>query len=115
MLPLRVYVGFLTIGCSLTIRRVENQQRKYEFSCFISGLQNLNVSIKLYRKIKLSKMMPERIDQLDVLAAMRDVLEWFKPALSYIEGAKQGVKRGYQIAINAALRRVVEDEAKWAG
>ena len=36
-----------------------------------------------------------------------DVLEWFK--------AKQGGKRGYQTAINAALRKVVEDEMKRAG
>ena len=31
-----------------------------------------------------------------------DVLEWFK--------AKQGGKRGCQTEINAALRRIVEDE-----
>ena len=36
-----------------------------------------------------------------------DVLEWFK--------AKQGGKRGYQTAINAALRKVVEDEMKLGG
>ena len=44
-----------------------------------------------------------------------DVLEWFKPVLSSVEGAKQGGKRGYQTAINAALRRAVEDEMKRAG
>jgi uncharacterized protein (DUF4415 family) len=33
-----------------------------------------------------------------------DVLEWFK--------AKQGGARGYQTAINAALRKVVEDEMR---
>ena len=44
-----------------------------------------------------------------------DMLEWFKPVLSDVEGAKQGGKRGYQTAINAALRRVVEDEVKQAG
>lgn len=36
-----------------------------------------------------------------------DVLEWFK--------AKQGGARGYQTAINAALRKVVEEEMKKAG
>jgi uncharacterized protein (DUF4415 family) len=36
-----------------------------------------------------------------------DVLEWFK--------AKQGGARGYQTAINAALRKVVEDEMRKAG
>ena len=44
-----------------------------------------------------------------------DVLDCFKPVLSIVEGAKQGGKRGYQTAINAALRRVVEDEMKRAG
>ena len=36
-----------------------------------------------------------------------DVLEWFK--------AKQGGIRGYQTAINAALRKVVEEEMRKAG
>lgn len=36
-----------------------------------------------------------------------DVLEYFK--------AKQDGKRGYQTAINAALRKVVEDERRKAG
>jgi uncharacterized protein (DUF4415 family) len=36
-----------------------------------------------------------------------DVLEWFK--------AKQGGVRGYQTAINAALRRVFEEEMRKAG
>jgi uncharacterized protein (DUF4415 family) len=36
-----------------------------------------------------------------------DVLEYFK--------AKQGGARGYQTAINAALRKVVEDEMRKAG
>ena len=44
-----------------------------------------------------------------------DVLDCFKPVLSIVEGAKQGGKRGYQTAINAALRKVVEDEMKRAG
>ena len=44
-----------------------------------------------------------------------DVLAWFKPVLSIVEGVKQGGKRGYQTAINAALRKVVEDEMKRAG
>ena len=44
-----------------------------------------------------------------------DALEWFKPVQSIVEGAKQGGKRGYQTAINAALRRVVEEEMKRAG
>ena len=52
---------------------------------------------KFYRPVK--KQVTVRLDA--------DVLEWFK--------AKQGGKRGYQTAINAALRRVVEDEMKRAG
>ena len=52
---------------------------------------------KFYRPVK--KQVTLRVDA--------DVLEWFK--------AKQGGKRGYQTAINAALRRVVEDEMKRAG
>ena len=36
-----------------------------------------------------------------------DLVEWFK--------ARQGGKRGYQTAINAALRKVVEDEMRKAG
>ncbi len=44
-----------------------------------------------------------------------DALEWFKPVQSIVEGAKQGGKRGYQTAINAALRKVVEEEMKRAG
>jgi uncharacterized protein (DUF4415 family) len=47
---------------------------------------------KFYRPVK--KQVTVRLDA--------DVLEWFK--------AKQGGKRGYQTAINAALRKVVEDE-----
>ena len=52
---------------------------------------------KFYRPVK--KQVTVRLDA--------DVLEWFK--------AKQGGKRGYQTAINAALRRVVEDEMKRVG
>ena len=52
---------------------------------------------KFYRPVK--KQVTLRVDA--------DVLEWFK--------AKQGGKRGYQTAINAALRRAVEDEMKRAG
>ena len=52
---------------------------------------------KFYRPVK--KQVTLRVDG--------DVLEWFK--------AKQGGKRGYQTAINAALRKVVEDEMKRAG
>ena len=44
-----------------------------------------------------------------------DIIAWFKPVLSIVEGAKQGGKPGYQTAINAALRKVVEDEMKRAG
>jgi uncharacterized protein (DUF4415 family) len=47
---------------------------------------------KFYRPVK--KQVTVRLDA--------DVLEYFK--------AKQGGKRGYQTAINAALRKVVEDE-----
>ena len=39
-----------------------------------------------------------------------DLIEWFKPVLSSAEGAKQGGARGYQTAINAALRKVVDGE-----
>ena len=52
---------------------------------------------KFYRPVK--KQVTLRVDA--------DVLEWFK--------AKQGGKRGYQTAINAVLRRAVEDEMKRAG
>ena len=52
---------------------------------------------KFYRPVK--KQVTLRVDA--------DVLEWFK--------AKQGGKRGYQTEINAALRRVVEDDIKRAG
>ena len=52
---------------------------------------------KFYRPVK--KQVTLRVDA--------DVLEWFK--------AKQGGKRGYQTAINAALRKVVEEEMKRAG
>jgi uncharacterized protein (DUF4415 family) len=52
---------------------------------------------KLYRPVK--KQVTVRLDA--------DVLEWFK--------AKQGGARGYQTAINAALRKVVEDEMHKAG
>jgi uncharacterized protein (DUF4415 family) len=48
----------------------------------------------LYKAIK--KQVTVRLDA--------DVLEWFK--------AKQGGKRGYQTAINAALRKVVEEEMR---
>ena len=41
-----------------------------------------------------------------------DVLEYFKPVLSVVEGAKQHGKRGYQTAINAALRKVFEEEMR---
>ena len=60
---------------------------------------------KFYRPVK--KQVTLRVDA--------DVLEWFKPVLSIVEGAKQGGKRGSQTAINAALRKVVEDEMKRAG
>jgi uncharacterized protein (DUF4415 family) len=52
---------------------------------------------KFYRPVK--KQVTVRLDA--------DVLEWFK--------AKQGGKRGYQTAINAALRKVVEEETRKAG
>lgn len=52
---------------------------------------------KFYRPAK--KQVTVRLDA--------DVLEWFK--------AKQGGARGYQTAINAALRKVVEDEMREAG
>ena len=52
---------------------------------------------KFYRPVK--KQVTVRLDA--------DVLEWFK--------AKQGGTRGYQTAINAALRKVVEDEMRKAG
>jgi uncharacterized protein (DUF4415 family) len=52
---------------------------------------------KFYRPVK--KQVTVRLDA--------DVLEWFK--------AKQGGARGYQTAINAALRKVVEDEMRKAG
>jgi uncharacterized protein (DUF4415 family) len=51
---------------------------------------------KFYRPVK--KQVTVRLDA--------DVLEYFK--------AKQGGKRGYQTAINAALRKVVEDEMRKA-
>jgi uncharacterized protein (DUF4415 family) len=51
----------------------------------------------LYKAVK--KQVTVRLDA--------DVLEWFK--------AKQGGKRGYQTAINAALRKVVEEEIRKAG
>ena len=50
----------------------------------------------LYKAVK--KQVTVRLDA--------DVLEWFK--------AKQGGKRGYQTAINAALRKVVEEEMRKA-
>jgi uncharacterized protein (DUF4415 family) len=52
---------------------------------------------KFYRPVK--KQVTVRLDA--------DVLEWFK--------AKQGGARGYQTAINAALRKVVEEEMRKAG
>lgn len=52
---------------------------------------------KFYRPVK--KQVTVRLDA--------DVLEYFK--------AKQGGARGYQTAINAALRKVVEDEMRKAG
>jgi uncharacterized protein (DUF4415 family) len=52
---------------------------------------------KFYRPAK--KQVTVRLDA--------DVLEYFK--------AKQDGKRGYQTAINAALRKVVEDEMRKAG
>jgi uncharacterized protein (DUF4415 family) len=51
----------------------------------------------LYKAVK--KQVTVRLDA--------DVLEYFK--------AKQGGKRGYQTAINAALRKVVEEEMRKAG
>ncbi len=44
-----------------------------------------------------------------------DLIDWFKPVLSIVEGAKQKGVRGYQTAINAALRGVVEGERRKAG
>lgn len=52
---------------------------------------------RFYRPIK--KQVTVRLDA--------DILDWFK--------AKQGGKRGYQTAINAALREVVERERRKAG
>jgi uncharacterized protein (DUF4415 family) len=52
---------------------------------------------KFYRPVK--KQVTVRLDS--------DVLEYFK--------AKQGGARGYQTAINAALRKVVEEEMRKAG
>jgi uncharacterized protein (DUF4415 family) len=52
---------------------------------------------KFYRPVK--KQVTVRLDA--------DVLEYFK--------AKQGGARGYQTAINAALRKVVEEEMRKAG
>ena len=52
---------------------------------------------KFYRPIK--KQVTVRLDS--------DILEWFK--------AKQGGKRGYQTAINAALRKFVADAMKRMG
>jgi uncharacterized protein (DUF4415 family) len=52
---------------------------------------------KFYRPVK--EQLTLRIDA--------DVLAWFK--------AKQDGKRGYQTAINAALRKVVEEEIRKAG
>lgn len=52
---------------------------------------------KFYRPVK--KQVTVRLDA--------DVLEWFK--------AKQGGKRGYQTEINAALRKVFEEEMRKAG
>jgi hypothetical protein len=43
---------------------------------------------------------------------MIDLIEGFKPVLSSVEGAKQGGARGYQTAINAALRKVVDGELR---
>jgi uncharacterized protein (DUF4415 family) len=55
------------------------------------------VRSKFYRPVK--KQVTVRLDA--------DVLEYFK--------AKQGGARGYQTAINAALRKVVEEEMRKAG
>ena len=50
----------------------------------------------------------QALPQVDVVLDLdADILEWFK--------AKQGGKRGYQTAINAALRKVVEEEMRKAG
>jgi uncharacterized protein (DUF4415 family) len=49
---------------------------------------------QFYRPVK--KQVTVRLDA--------DVLEWFK--------AKQGGKRGYQTAINAALRKLVDEERR---
>ncbi len=52
---------------------------------------------RFYRPVK--KQVTVRLDA--------DILEWFK--------ARQGGKRGYQTAINAALRKVVDEEMRKAG
>jgi uncharacterized protein (DUF4415 family) len=52
---------------------------------------------KFYRPVK--KQVTLRLDA--------DLIEWFK--------AKQGGARGYQTAINAALRKAVEGERRKAG
>ena len=52
---------------------------------------------KLYRPVK--QQVTFRIDA--------DILEWFK--------ARQSGKRGYQTAINAALRKWVDEEMRKAG
>jgi uncharacterized protein (DUF4415 family) len=52
---------------------------------------------RFYRPIK--QQVTVRLDA--------DILEWFK--------TRQGGKRGYQTAINAALRKVVEEEMRKAG
>ena len=51
-----------------------------------------------------AKALPQVDVDLDLDA---DILEWFK--------ARQGGKRGYQTAINAALRKVVEEEMRKVG
>ncbi len=51
---------------------------------------------RFYRPIK--KQVTVRLDA--------DILEWFK--------AQQGGKRGYQTAINAALRKLVDEELRKA-
>ena len=52
---------------------------------------------RFYRPVK--KQVTVRLDA--------DILEWFK--------ASQGGKRGYQTAINAALRKLVDEELRKAG
>lgn len=52
---------------------------------------------KFYRPVK--QQVTLRLDA--------DLIAWFK--------ARQGGARGYQTAINAALRKVVEDEVRKAG